>query len=45
MLTSLPHHPESVVIEFRLMINGRGCATGEVVAVQVPEALMPTGPQ
>jgi len=23
------------------MINGRGCATGEVVAVQVPEALMP----
>jgi len=30
-----------VVIESRLMTNGQVCATGEVVAVQVPEALMP----
>jgi acyl-coenzyme A thioesterase PaaI-like protein len=30
-----------VVIASRLMADGEVCATGEVVAVQVPEALMP----
>jgi hypothetical protein len=33
-----------VVIESRLIANGQVCATSEVVAVQVPEALMPPPP-
>jgi acyl-CoA thioesterase FadM len=31
-----------VVVESRLIAGGQICATGEVVAVQVPEHMMPT---
>ena len=33
-----------VVIESKLIANGQVCATGDVVAIQVPEALMPVNP-
>jgi len=32
-----------VVVESRLIAGGQVCATGEVVAVQVPEHMMPDG--
>jgi len=38
MLKYLPNHHK------RLIANGQVCATGEVVAIQVPESLMPVNP-
>ena len=34
-----------VVVESRLIAGGKVCATGEVVAVQIPEHMMPAAPK